>query len=196
MACSNYGQENKCSAQPVPPQNFPGQQQGITMLSPSLPGGQNINIRRQIYEGFISYCGDLHMTKLYSNNDNFSLYGARISCFCSDLRYVYVLTVPDHAAYGQTVLLSSLSWTSFQTRTSKTDHNLPVQSYRNGSQANHIIGSIIRQIREDGDRTVYKVENLPLQVDILGEDGNSGGYHTDGTIGQALETFSTVIYFR
>lgn len=190
MAC---GEEGKCSLPSIGGPRL----EGTTLLGSASRHGSLTSVRSQIYEGFINYCGNLLMTKLYSQEKTYDLFAAKIHCFCSDYRYVYVLAVPDNRiSYGQQVYLSYLTWTSFQTRTSKTDRDLSVQSFKKGDSDEFIVNTKIQQVSETNDRTTYLADRLPLKVEILNTDKNSiGGYHSEGTIKQALDTFNTVVYF-
>ena len=150
------------------------------------------NIRRHIYEGFVGFFGNLEMTKIPNQDDRFSLYVAQIPCMCADKKYIYIISPPDNVQYGRRVLLHTLNWTSFQTRTSKVEYpDLQPQTYT--PQSNHISQLRISQVSEASKKTTYVVDQIKnLFVDIL----DTSGYHTDGSIEEALETFNTVFYFR
>lgn len=179
---------------PLPRNTSQGMLPGVTYLSappPQASQGQPLTFysRRSVYNGLVQYYGDLIFQKVDSPNPAYSMYACQIACLCSDKRFLFAITLPDHNQNGYKMLLSRISWISFQARVSNTEYNVMTHSY-NPVQS-EISQTTIRQIEEKQTGVVYKVDNHPLKLELLGNKY----YHATGTIGDALEMFATVIYF-
>jgi hypothetical protein len=170
--------------------------QGVTYLAPSqLYSKPFISYRSDVYNGFIDYYGDLLFQKIESPTLQYSMYCCKISCMCNENRYLFAIVARDEAPYGFTYPLSKLKWVSFQARVSKTVYQVNEQQYLNTSSTlnpNSVIRATIKQTEEQKDKVVYTVSNFPLIIELLG----TSYFHTSGTVQDALEMFSTVVYFN
>lgn len=146
-------------------------------------------IRRTIYESIVMYYGNPTMYKVDSPNHMFSMYVIGITCFCADKRYLIAVCQPDQRGLGSSVSLSQLNWISFQARVSPTDYHVPSIHYQ--PTPSIFTNSQINQIPSQNNVATYSVLGFPLRIQLVG----NGGYRADGTVGEALETFSTVIFF-
>ena len=155
----------------------------------SLPYA-NPNISR-VYESIIMYYGDILMYKVECSNPSYSMYATRVICLTSENRYLFAICEKDLRGLGAPMKLSSLQWISFQARVSTTEY--PVDSiFVEGIQTNDFIDANISQIEENNNSATYKVDGYPIIVQLI---GNNAGYRSTGTVGEALQTYCTVIYF-
>lgn len=130
------------------------------------------------------------MFKVESPNPAFSMYVIGVACFCADRRYLIAVCPPDRNGLGTPMHLSQLNWVSFQARVSPT--NYPVGSVHVEGIPNPFSNTAINQIPDENGVATYRVQGYPMKVQLV---GNNGGYRENGTIGEALQTYSTVLFF-
>lgn len=162
----------------------------------------SINIhqeRTNIQKAMVDYFGDVVVTKCKeipeSNiSTSYSVYYARIGCLlCIDDRYIVIIVVGKSYPIGHQTYLSSLNWTSFQTRTiNKPPRELKTQTSK--SKITSVISSKIKVAEKKDDRFIYFTDAAPIKVELLfTKDDDS--YADFGTIQSALETYNCVISF-
>lgn len=157
----------------------------------ALPAAQQISpIRRSVYESIIMYYNDPMMYKVESPNRAFSLYVVGVTCFCADRRYLIAVCPPDRNGLGAPMRLSQLNWVSFQARVSPTQY--PVSSIYVEGNNNPFTNTEIRQIPDENGIATYQVQGYPMKVQLV---GGQSAYRDNGTVGEALQTYSTVLYF-
>ena len=162
-----------------------------TLRSTPLPIGVSQE-KRRVYESVILYFGDLVMYKIPSKNPNLSMYACAIATLIHENRYIFAICNHDANPLGFTSKLSGLNWVSFQCRISSDDFNLPHTNYVPNSNA--FTDTEINQIGEENKIITYQVQGLPLKLQLLPLTYHSG-YRARGTVGEALETFATVLFF-
>jgi hypothetical protein len=156
----------------------------------ALPQQQIAPLRRTVYESILLYYGNPVMYKIESPNPMFSMYAIGITSFCADRRYLIVVCPPDRNGLGSPMNLSQLNWVSFQARVSPT--NYPVNSIYVEGSPNPFTESEIVQVPDENGVTTYQVVGYPMKVQLLGA---GAGYRDRGTVGEALQTYSTVLFF-
>lgn len=156
---------------------------------------ERLNVQKSILE----YFGDLIVTKLRDTPETqsspaYSLYYARIGCLlCIDDRYLVIVVEGKSYPIGHQTYLSSLNWTSFQTRTiDKAPKDLKTQQSK--SKITPIISSKIKLAEKRSDRYVYFTDNAPVRVELLFTK-NDDSYAEFGTIQSALDTYNCVVSF-
>lgn len=163
----------------------------------------SINIYQErvtVQKAMVDYFGDVVVTKCREipetrNSPAYSVYYARIGCMlCIDDRYIVIIVEANrsypmrHQAY-----LSSLNWTSFQTRTiDKAPKDLKTQTAK--SKITPVIASKIKLAEKRDDRYVYFTDGVPVKVELLFTK-NDDSYAEFGTIQSALETYNCVVSF-
>lgn len=155
--------------------------------------------RTNVQKGILNYFGDVIVTKskeiqATQNSSAYSIYYARIGCLlCIDDRYIVVIVEGKSFPLGHETYLSSLNWTSFQTRTiEKTP--LKIKTQTSPSKITPIIASKIKLVEKRDDRYVYFTDNVPVKVELLFTK-NDDSYAEFGTIQSALETYNCVVSF-
>jgi hypothetical protein len=162
----------------------------------------DINIyeeRLAVQKGMVDYFGDVVVTKCREIDEtdespSYSLYYARIGCLlCIDDRYIVIIVEGKSYPSGHQTRLSTLNWTSFQTRTiDKAPKDLKTQTSK--SKITSIVASKIKLSQKRDDRYVYFAENVPLTVELLFTK-NEDSYAESGTIQSALDTYNCVLSF-
>jgi hypothetical protein len=158
--------------------------------------------RKNVQNGMVDYFGDIILTKCREipssspSSPSYSIYYARIGCLlCIDDRYIVVVVENSFPYFdiGYQTRLSSLDWTSFQTRTvQKPPRELKTQISKSGETK--IISSKINLVEKRDDRYVYFCDNIPLKIELLFTK-NDESYSEFGTIQSALETYNCVVSF-
>jgi hypothetical protein len=148
------------------------------------------NIRRSVYESLIMYYGNPTMYKVESPNHMYSMYVVEVACFCADKRYLIAVCRPDNKGFGTPVPLSQLQWISFQARVSPTNYQVPKVHFEGVSTL--FTQSEIRQMPNENNIATYMVTGYPVKVQLLG----NSMYRDTGSVSEALETYTTVLFFE
>ena len=133
------------------------------------------------------------LTKVSNNNGN-SIYMAKnTSQLVTTHRYIIVMVPTDVVIIGQTVPLSDLRWTSFQTRAlAFKEHNPCIYSYIPKKIAPFT--SLIIQEEDTDKYSSYKSQQFPLILYIFKKE-SSDSFPQRAQLNSALETYSTLIQF-
>ena len=133
------------------------------------------------------------LTKVGNNNGN-SIYMAKnTSHLVTTHRYIIVMVPTDVVIMGQTIPLSDLHWTSFQTRTfSVKEHNPEIYSYMPKKTAPFT--SLIVQEEDTSKYSSYRSQQFPLKIYIFKKE-TSDSFPSRAQLNSALETYSTLIQF-
>lgn len=145
-----------------------------------------------IYDLFSDYFGNPVMTKL-KNINNYSLYICKVADLGIEFRYIMVFIKQDRSILGHQEKLRSLPWINLQTRTLQEDHNLIKHSYI--PTRNDNVNSTINLISKNDTSYIYKCDNIPIQVTLLGKKKNELDYNPTGRLINAIETYNTIINF-
>lgn len=155
-----------------------------------LTSSNSVSInRRTVYESIVLFYDNPTMYKVVSTNPMFSMYAIGVACFCAEKRYLIAVCNADQRALGSSVPLSQLNWVSFQARVSPTDYHVPSIHYE--PTASIFTNSQITQIEDRNNLPTYSIKDFPLKIQLVG----NFKYRSEGTVGEALETFSTVLFF-
>lgn len=162
----------------------------------------SINIyqeRLTVQKGIVDYFGDVVVTKCKEipetrTSPHYSVYYGRIGCLlCIDDRYIIIIVEDDSYPIGHQNYLSSLNWTSFQTRTiQKAPRDLKTQTAK--SNITPVVSCKIKLSEKRDDRYVYFTDSIPIKIELLFTK-NDDSYAEFGTVQSALETYNCVITF-
>lgn len=145
--------------------------------------------RKTIYESIVKYFGNPMMYKVESPNYMYSMYVVGVSTLSFEKRYVIAVCRPDTQGLGAPVPLSQLQWVSLQTRVTPTDYRVPhVQLAANSTPFTQ---AKINRVQDQNGIATYSVEGYPLKVQLIGKNT----YRNNGSVEEALETFTTVLFF-
>jgi hypothetical protein len=146
-----------------------------------------------IYKGFTDYFSNPIMTKI-KNVHEYSMYLTKIHCLLTNIhRYIIVFVIKDVHSIGIKESLKNLYWKSLHTRGLEDVYNVPLHTYT----PRHMkpLSSIINIVTRDKDKSVYKCEDLGLEVILLHKKNQLHEYNDKGTIISSLETYNTIITF-
>tara|TARA_Y100000591_G_scaffold333087_1_gene373567 strand:- start:2613 stop:3065 length:453 start_codon:yes stop_codon:yes gene_type:complete len=143
-----------------------------------------------IHDIISNYFNNPIMTKLKDDN-NQSFYFIKIfSQLLNSYRYIIAI-VPqdDHPLYKKT-FLTNIPWTSLQTRTLKTNYNIPSISYNSNSLDSYNINVFNRT----NNYTTYTSKDFTnIQIHVFITSNNMYEYPEHATISNALEKYQTII---
>lgn len=142
----------------------------------------------EIHQGIANYYQNPVMTKISSPNPIFSMYAVGVTCFCPDRRYLIAVCQNDINPVGSTLRLSELNWVSFQARVSPTNYPVPSQFF--DCVSNSLTKTQINSTMDEGNVATYIANGYRLKVQLLGDT-----YRSRGTLEEALQTYSTVLFF-
>lgn len=147
-----------------------------------------------IYDLISSFYGDILLQKIRNENDQVSLYGARLpSLLLNEKRYMFV-QCPSSDLFQRK--LKDTPWITLQLRTLENDdgfHNLPMNTYSVKREQKYFLP--LQVASRDKQITVYKCPQAPIQVSLLHTKGIEYEYPNDGNLVSALETYQTIIQF-
>jgi len=149
---------------------------------------------QQMYQAFVTYFGNLQMTKKEDTNKH-SVWVAQLPSFTENARVLYVITPLDYFISGNVQPLQDMKWVCLQTRTLPSAMgNIPVQDYP--KKITPFLQTPISSVSQSKDKIVYKPSggsSLPILVELLEHNGNTYGYSLNGFIHTAVETWHCVI---
>ena len=143
--------------------------------------------RLDLYQQFSDYYGNPLLTKVEFSHPQFSMYVARVNTMLAENRYLIAICPLDRNPIGTQIRLAFLRWVSFQARASKTQYRCNAFSYHPTPTV--VSSSPLIQVSSNIQKSVYHSPHYPLTVELLGDKN----YHSTGTLGECLESFSTVV---
>lgn len=146
------------------------------------------------YQLFANYFDHISLEKV-RDEGQFSIYMAQFPCLLlNEQRFIVVMTPKDNFPPSYLKSIDELRWVSLQTRTLQAEYpDLIQQSYQQKQIS--LYEKDLSIISRNRSISVYKVEDLPLQVSLLHTRGNEYEYPNQGNLVAALETFRTIIQF-
>lgn len=150
-------------------------------------------IKEYIYRIFTEYYDNMKMTKM-KDDDNFSIYMARLQCLLlNERRFLIVIVARDQFPPSYQTDLSSLRWLSLQIRNLEDEYSLPPQSYQ--MKRTPEFQRRLKVLKRSPEVTTYQVDDLPCHVSLLHTRNNEYEYPNEGSLISALETFRTIVQF-
>lgn len=152
-----------------------------------------VEVYNLIHNYYANTNGQVTLKKVPSNNPDFAMYGGKIPCMCNEKRYIFAIC--PQTPYSQMqqngfpVDLRNLQWASFQTRTTKTDFDVPILPEIRTT--NQLVAKKIFLEKQTEKTMIYEVEDVALRVELL-----DIRYAPHGDLKSALETYNTVITWR
>jgi hypothetical protein len=147
-----------------------------------------------IYKLFVTYFGNLSMTKI-KNVDRYSMYAAKIrSGLSTEHRYIFIFIDNDNLPIGNMDSLNIFRWLSLQTRTISDNHDIPPQTYNPRRFPDFM--DIINLTNKSKHKYEYSAEKLPLNITLLSSKEGTSEYRPRGSVVTAIETYNTVINFK
>ncbi len=144
-------------------------------------------VKMELYQQLSEYYSNPFMTKVDFSHPHYSMYVVRINTMLGENRYLIAICPLDRNPVGTQTRLAFLRWVSFQARASKTVYRCGSHSYH--PAPNPVSNSSLVQISSTAEKSVYHSAHYPLVVELLGDKN----FHTTGTMGECLESFSTVL---
>jgi hypothetical protein len=150
--------------------------------------------KNYVYESFTEYFNNPSMVKI-KDVEVYSMYMIKIYAMLGNAyRYLILFVDKDNNKIGAKKPMSSLEWTSLQTRTLQENHDIPQHIY--DVRKTDTMSQKIKINTKDDQQSTYSVETFPISVTLLHtRKNNIHQYNQSGTIVSALETFQTVIKF-
>ena len=153
--------------------------------------------KQGIYSLFVEYLGNPLMSKT-KHGDSGSVNMCRVRCLVRDKdRFIAVVSQPDRNPLGAEFRLSEIDWISLQTRSfndPETARSVPSHCY----QPRRLQGldDSIEVVQRNPDGVHYKCDKLPLKIVLIPrKDDDMYGFVSNGSILNAIETYSTIIVF-
>ena len=147
-----------------------------------------------VYDLISSFYGDILLQKIRDENEQHSLYGARLpSLLLNEKRYMFV-QCPISTLFQRK--LKDTSWLTLQLRTLENDDgffNLPLNNNSVKREEKYFLP--LQVSSRDNQITVYLCSKAPIQVSLLHTKGIEYEYPNDGNLVSALETYQTIIQF-
>ena len=137
-----------------------------------------------------NYFNNPIMTKIKDEN-NQSYYFSKIrSQLLNTHRYIIAIVPQDSYNMYKRTYLQNLPWVSFQTRSLKTNYNIPSITYHNDNLDQYHIHVFDRT----SNYTTYTSKDFTnIQIHVLITSSNIYEYPEHATISNALEKYQTLI---
>jgi hypothetical protein len=146
----------------------------------------------ELFDNFVTFFGNPKMYKI-KDVEHFSMYMTKTECLLTnECRYLVAFIRMDAMPVNHMETLSDLKWVSFQTRTMADRHNIPAHGYK---AIHGPLKHVITKIEEKNEMCVYSCEDFPITITLFNKK-NGPAYQNKGTIGNALETFQTIVTFN
>jgi hypothetical protein len=154
---------------------------------------QNNIYYEKIYGIFTFYYNNPIMTKMY-NYENYGVYYCKIKFMLGLLyRYIIVFVENDTNNINSELNLENLKWSSFQTRTIKDNHDIPIYNYiKPKSIPPELLYTIIKSDTSKDGENIYTCSEFPIEIELLTTERVST-YSSKGNILQSLEIYQTII---
>jgi len=159
----------------------------------------NFSIHSQIRKAIGDMFPNFYMTKTQHYNDptygSYGIYKGRVGSFTiGPTKYLVAFVMNDNLPVGSQKMLSSLSWTNFQTR--ETDNpqkefgGLQLSEQFTEMKENPVLMDRIHLAKEGKYSYIYKSANLPIKIELIPttEDDH---FATEGTVVSALSLYTT-----
>lgn len=146
-----------------------------------------------VYSLFIDYYGNLNMTQI-KNNDGWSIYACKIKSGLNNNRYIFVI-LRSRLTRGINMYLNDMKWTSFQTRNTDENYNVPEYNLMLNEQKKKCLPDIITIIDRTKEKSNYVTTILPIKISLIHDmkKNNYLQYPDKVLLYQALETYNCVI---
>jgi hypothetical protein len=137
-----------------------------------------------------TYFNNPIMTKIKDEN-NQSFYYVKIqSQLLNSYRYIITIIPQDSYPIYKRTYLQNINWISLQTRSLKTNYNIPSITYHNDNLDNYNI----RVFDRTSNYTTYTSKDFTnIQIHVLITSNNIYEYPEHATISNALEKYQTLI---
>ena len=145
--------------------------------------------KREAYQLFVNYFNNPTLSKI-KNENNYTLYGAKIGLLLRDNRYLLVSSPQDNHPVGTQFKLEDIKWNMLQTRTLTEEYNCNSFSY-NPTKKYPYNTRIFLDKRYDKMST-YKCKEFNLTVCMLHTDNTKYQYPDIGYLAGALETYNSL----
>jgi hypothetical protein len=148
---------------------------------------------KNLYELIDQYFESPVLKKI-ENQKNASIYICRIKTLLAspEQRYLIATTELDRNQVGTSLLLSNITWRSFQTRSlSNVNIDIPVHKYSPKNESSYTIPISLKNRYED--HTDYKINNYNATITLLHKNKNLYEYPPTGNLASCLETYKTII---
>lgn len=143
-----------------------------------------------IHSLIYSYFNNPIMTKLEDKDDKSYYYTKIYARLLNSYRYLIVITEKDNEPINKRKYLKNINWISLQTRTLKTNYDVPTINY-NGSLLDEYF---IRVLNRNKMYTTYTSKDFTnIQIHVLITSSNIFEYPEEATISNALEKYQTLI---
>ena len=162
-------------------------------------GSGNFSIHSQIRKAISDMFPNFYMTKTQQYNDptygSYGIYKARVGSFTiGPTKYLAAFVMNDSLPVGSQKMLSSLSWSNFQTR--ETDNpqkefgGMQLSEQFTEMKENPVLMDRIHLAKEGKYSYIYKSANLPIKIELMpvNEDDH---FAQEGTIVSALSLYTT-----
>lgn len=143
-----------------------------------------------IHSLIYSYFNNPIMTKLEDKDDKSYYYTKIYAQLLNSYRYLIVITEKDNEPINKRKYLKNINWISLQTRTLKTNYDVPTINY-NGSLLDEYF---IRVLNRNKMYTTYTSKDFTnIQIHVLITSSNIFEYPEEATISNALEKYQTLL---
>ena len=147
-----------------------------------------------VYNYFVYYFDNPVMEKI-KNVNGMTLFGCKIKTLLTkDHKYIFALKKIDPSLNGQKYNLQDIEWDIFQTRTIDDIYTISQHSFT--SKSDNISQYQINVFKKDDKQYSYTCTNFNnIVIDLVFLKNQTRPFSDTGTLGLALNNFSTIVTF-